>query len=83
MDFQPTHLIVFSSGVPPISVRAVDQVLYTADEWDSETAADWEIRDGVVTFQGAARPGAQLLTFERLAELLSTSEGLTDADFEE
>jgi hypothetical protein len=53
-----THMLVTDDG-EEIPVRrevghdADGWVLYTAEEWENSSAADWEQRpDGVITFQG-------------------------------
>jgi len=58
--FHPTHEIVFTpaKGTPTTYlVHLDDGSAYTRDEWESETAADWEVRDGVWLHQGHATPG--------------------------
>lgn len=55
MDFAPTHVIEGKGEVIP--VQLVDGVLYTRAEWESQTAADWEVVDGVLLFQGQVRDG--------------------------
>jgi hypothetical protein len=70
---EQTHAIV---GVPgdPIQVHAEDGdkgglVLYTREEWDSETRADWEQQpDGTITFQGRPTSG-RLVAVRRSKEI--------------
>jgi hypothetical protein len=58
--WNPTHRITFAprSGKPTTwEVMRSDGCLYTRDEWEHESAADWEIDDADrVTFQGQATP---------------------------
>jgi len=50
--FQPSHRITLRSGEVE-EVMLVDGAAYTADEWESETMADYECDDdGRWTFQG-------------------------------
>lgn len=59
-EFRPTHEIVFTParGVPTTYlVHLSDGSAYTRAEWESETAAAWEVRDGVWLHQGNATPG--------------------------
>jgi hypothetical protein len=50
--FKATHEITDSRGTRAIPVIESEGALYTRQEWDRETAADWEIVDGELRFQG-------------------------------
>lgn len=80
-DFCPTHKITTSTG--EVEVQLVDGAAYTAEEWESETAADYE-RDeaGNWTFQGAAFAGAvRPISYEvRMADSVENT-GLDGARF--
>lgn len=72
--FSPTHEIIFTpdAGAPrTILVALTDEgAAYTREEWESETAADWECRDGEWFCQGQATPGGANGTVEvRTADL--------------
>ena len=59
-EFRPTHEIVFTpaKGTPvTYLVHLDDGSAYTRDEWESETAASWECREGVWLHQGHPSPG--------------------------
>jgi len=53
-EFRPTHTIEITTrgSTRHIPVQLVDGSAYTADEWETETAADWEVVEGAWLFQG-------------------------------
>jgi len=55
-SFKPTHIIriTHEGSTEEVPVMLVDGVAYTEGEWDSGTAADWEVVDGEWLFQGQA-----------------------------
>lgn len=60
-EFRPTHEIVFTParGTPTTYlVHLDDGSAYTRAEWESETAAAWECREGEWLHQGNATPGS-------------------------
>ncbi len=56
-EFEPTHIIATGTRVLPVRLEPSEDhggsVLYTQEEWESVTSADWELQDdGRLTFQG-------------------------------
>lgn len=66
--FVATHEIIFTpvTGAPRTILVALtdDGAAYTREEWESETAADWECRDGEWRCQGQTTPGGANGTVE-------------------
>ena len=48
--FHATHEIHSDNSVTPVMLR--DGCLYTREEWDTCTAADWELVGGLLLFHG-------------------------------
>jgi len=53
--FVPTHEIFSNSD--KFQVQLEDGALYTREEWNSASGADWELVDGELRFQGQIRDG--------------------------
>jgi hypothetical protein len=57
--FKPTHIIHNEGSSTPVLVD--EGRAYTRDEWDAYEAADWELVDGQLLFQGSAIHGGTIV----------------------
>lgn len=65
-EFKPTHRVVMN-GIQD-ELMDVEGALYTKEEWDSGTKADWELVEGNLFFQGSV-PLCECYEFSKIKEV--------------